>query len=386
MPPTVVDEHGRPWQLAEKLGAGGQGEVYAVDRNPGLAAKILFPRGRTREAHDKVRAMIAKPPPGAHELVEGFPVLTWPRATLYAGRPHRDAFVGYLMPRVQVKRDFVSLYQVFSSARRAELGGGGLAWDSLVRLGLRIAHVVRTLHRMGYAAGDLNDRNILVSRKLTPLFLDTDSFEVPRGLFGRYRCSVGDRLYWPPELLGVDLARFTGSRMPHDRYALSVLLFQLFLNGMRPYQSRGSRVKELDTLERKTLAGLFAWTSPKRGKLEPPAGAPSYAALPRPIRDRFEATFVKGHRRPGRRPSAEDWYRTLLRVVNDGFSTCPTVASHRFGARDGRCPWCHDPNDPFRNGARRRRSAPAWLPRGRPSRSPIPLDVLARRPWILSMG
>ncbi|HLE47636.1 MAG TPA: hypothetical protein VI818_05010 [Candidatus Thermoplasmatota archaeon] len=363
MAPTLVDATGRTWKQAERLGSGGQGEVFAVDGEPRLAVKILFPRGRTREAHDKVRAMIARPPPGAYDLVDGFPVLTWPLAILYAGRARREGFVGYVMPRIQVQRDFVPLYQVLSSSRRHGLGGSALTWDNLVRLGLRICHVVRTLHRMGYAAGDLNDRNILVSRRLTPLFLDTDSFEVPRGLWGRYCCSVGDRLYWPPELLGTDLATFRGTRIPHDRYALAVLLFQLFLNGMRPYQARGSLVQQLDTLERKTLAGLYPWSDPRKGKLEPPAGAPRYARLPRPIRRLFEAAFVKGHRKPGRRPSARDWYRTLKGVVDAGFTVCATNPSHRFAAYEARCAWCGDPHDPFRNGLRApRRPRSAWLP------------------------
>jgi DNA-binding helix-hairpin-helix protein with protein kinase domain len=296
---------------------------------------------------------------------------------------HRDRFVGYTMRRIEVQRDFVPLYQVVSAARRGALGGV-LGWDRLVLLALRISHVVRTLHRMHYAIGDLNDRNILVSRRLTPLFLDTDSFEVPRGVFGRYPCRVGDRLYWPPELLGVDLDKHQASRMPGDRYALAVVVFQLLLNGMRPYQARGRLVQGLDTLEKKTLAGVYPWASPQRGRLEPPAGAPDYLALPRSIRRQFEAAFVAGHGRPRRRPSADDWHRVLKRVIQDGFETCTRHALHRYASSAGDCPWCADPNDPFRapGSSPVRRGRGAWNFR-RPRRA-LNAQHLLRAPRALA--
>lgn len=378
MTETLLDADGRTIRLGRRLGSGGEGDVYEIEGAPDEVAKVLFRSRRREETHDKVRAMIARPPPGAHDLVDGYPVLTWPRQMLYRGRVRRGAFAGYTMRRIEIQRDFVPLYQVVSAARRGELGGASMTWDRLLLLALRISHVVRTLHRMDYAVGDLNDRNILVSRRLTPLFLDTDSFEVPRGVFGRYPCHVGDRLYWPPELLGVDLANHHGSRSHGDRYALAVLVFQLLLNGMRPYQARGREVEGLDTLEKKTLAGVYPWPNPRRGRLEPPAGAPDYRALPRTLRRQFEAAFVAGHRRPRRRPSADDWYRLLKRINADGYETCPRTSLHRYARTSSECPWCLDPNDPFRAPGRppMRRPAHPWTPRRR-------LAALARGHHVL---
>src|ERR1044072_4871004 len=129
----------------------------------------------------KLEAMVAAPPAGAYDAVDGFPVLTWPMAVLHsrADRQGEGTFLGYAMARIQPK-DFVPFSTLVSEARRRGLGGNPLTWDRMVLLGLRLAHVVRTLHRFGYAVGDLNDRNVLVSRRLTPLLMDTDSFQVPR--------------------------------------------------------------------------------------------------------------------------------------------------------------------------------------------------------------
>lgn len=347
MPAPLVDADGRPVELGARLGTGGEGTVHEIRSDPSRAAKVLFPKGRNPEAHDKIRSMIARPPPGAREPVWGFPVLTWPATPLYEGSRRTDAFVGYTMPRIDARRDFVPLYHVLTGARRRQLGGLPITWDRLLVLGLRISHVVRTLHGLRYAVGDLNDRNLLVSRRLTPLFLDTDSFEVPRGWFGHYACRVGDRLYWPPEFLGLDLSRYRGSRIGGDRYALAVLLFQLLMNGMRPYQCRGRLADREDSMENKTRTGLYPWVRPRRGVLEPPRGAPRYDLLPEGLRRGFEEAFVGGHDAPRLRPTADDWHRILRREIEAGFLGCPRRAAHRYSAQLSRCPWCADRHDPF---------------------------------------
>ncbi len=337
--------------------------MFPVQDDPRLAVKVLAPARRRGKA-EKVQVMVECPPAGAHDLVDGFPVLTWPRAAVLDG----PEFAGYTMTRVH-RADFVPFYQLATATRRKDLGGAPITFDRLVLLAMRLCHVVRTLHRFGYAVGDLNDRNVLVSRRLTPLLMDTDSFQVPRAGRGHYPCLVGDALYWPPELLDVDLATHSGSRESSDRYALGVLLFQLFMNGLRPYQARGTAVAGLESLADKTRAGLYPWASPRPGILEPPAGAPDYRALPRPMRAAFEQCFVSGHAKARRRPSADDWHEVLAQVRNAGFQACARTTRHVYANGESTCPWCADPNDPFD-------ATPAALPttrRGRPS------ATLARR-------
>ena len=147
MPLDVFDGAGQRVTLGARLGRGGEGEVFEVAGQSGLVAKILHPKGRTAAKLEKVQAMLAKPPAGAHEALEGLPVLTWPRAVLHS-RPSgqgRATFVGYAMARVQ-PRDFVPFYQLTSASRRASLGGPPVTWDRLVLLGMRLCHLVRTLH------------------------------------------------------------------------------------------------------------------------------------------------------------------------------------------------------------------------------------------------
>ncbi|MHB1261828.1 MAG: hypothetical protein ACYC2H_08960 [Thermoplasmatota archaeon] len=371
MPLELYDGRGQKLVLGARLGRGGEGEVFEVAGQPGLVAKVLHAKGRTQAKLDKVAAMLANPPAGAHEALEGLPVLTWPRAVVHSrpGGQGVATFVGYTMARI-APRDFVPFYQLTSASRRRGLGGAPITWDRLVLLGMRLCHVVRTLHRFGYAVGDLNDRNVLVSRRLTPLLMDTDSFQVPRPGSawkgqGHFPSIVGDQQYWPPELLSVDLATHTGSRETGDRFALGVLLFQLFMGGVRPYQARGSAVDGLESVAEKTKAGLYPWASPKKGFLEPPTSAPDYQALPPAIRQAFERCFVAGHKHPGKRPTADDWHAVLAKVHAAGYQACPSQTRHAFAAGLRACPWCADPNDPFD-------------PEPRTGRAPRPAPVLRR--------
>ncbi len=358
----AYDGQGDRVPLPVLLGRGGEGAAYTVGGDDGLAAKILYQARRTRAKHDKVRSMVDRPPDGAYAEIRGAPVLTWPRTLLYNSPTRRDAttFLGYTMDRIR-RSEFVPFYQVTSAARREKLGGAPVTFDRLVRLAIRLCHVVRTLHDFGYAVGDMNDRNVLVSRRFTPLFMDTDSFQVPKPGGGHFSSIVGDQMYWAPELLDVDFTDFRGTRVLGDRYALGVLLFQLFMNGLRPYQARGSKVAELETLAEKTRAGHYPWTKPKPGVLEPPAGAPAYESLPSAVRRMFEDCFGKGHSRPRKRPSAHDWYDLLLHVNEAGYETCRKTDRHVYPRSLSICPWCQDPNDPFRVPTRRE---PARVPRG----------------------
>lgn len=349
----VHDRQGRTFRLGEVLGRGGEGEVFTVAGDETLVAKILNPARRAKGKHDKIQAMLERPPTGAYGEVDGLAVLSWPRELLYSSPDKQtlDTFVGYTMTRIQ-SGDFVPLYQVTTAHRRDALGGEPITWDRLVLLGARLCHVVRTLHRFGYAVGDLNDRNVLVSRRFTPLLMDTDSFQVPRRR-GHFPSTVGDQLYWPPELLGVDLTTHRGSRVGGDCYALATVLFQMFMDGNRPYQARGSAVDGLDTLMAKTQAGHFPWAKPKAGVLEPPARAPALQRLPASIQRGFAKCFVDGHKDPKRRPTADWWHKELVDLSRRGFQTCIVEARHVYASDASTCPWCADANDPFAPAAKR---------------------------------
>src|SRR5206468_1441187 len=83
------------------------------------------------------------------------------------------------------------------------------------------------LHGAGVVAGDLNDLNILVTRKDEGFFIDADSYQ-----FGRYRCAVFTERFVDPLLSD---AGATAPRLARpfeetsDWYAFFVLLMQCLL-------------------------------------------------------------------------------------------------------------------------------------------------------------
>lgn len=81
--------------------------------------------------------------------------------------------------------------------------------------------------------GDVNQKNLMVSRKGIVAFVDCDSFQVAEGT-RIFRCDVGVPEYTPPELHGKNFA--TVDRQPdHDLFGLAVLVFHLLMMGRHPF-------------------------------------------------------------------------------------------------------------------------------------------------------
>ncbi|MEZ4618073.1 MAG: hypothetical protein R2867_21530 [Caldilineaceae bacterium] len=67
--------------------------------------------------------------------------------------------------------------------------------------------------------------------------VDTDSFQIVDEQEAYHHCPVGVPEYTPPELQALPLA--TTVREPHhDAFGLSVLIFQLLMEGYHPFTGR----------------------------------------------------------------------------------------------------------------------------------------------------
>ena len=55
----VTDENGYVHILKGKcIGAGGEGEIYEIENEPDVVAKIYYPKYRTQDRQEKIRAML----------------------------------------------------------------------------------------------------------------------------------------------------------------------------------------------------------------------------------------------------------------------------------------------------------------------------------------
>jgi DNA-binding helix-hairpin-helix protein with protein kinase domain len=325
---TFCDLEGREAGIGRCLGQGGEGAVYAVPIWPRLVAKIYARRPDDLVAR-KLAAMVQL---GTSELAS---FAAWPQGLLLD--PRTGSTVGFLMPRVDAHREIHALYG--PTARKSAFPDA--SWAFLVRAARNVAAAFDAVHRHGHVIGDVNQGNVVVSRKATVRLIDCDSFQITH--LGRtYPCRVGVPLFTPPELQGqrLDIVQRTHD---HDRFGLAVLVFQLLFMGRHPFAGRHpDRVVPVEAAIRE---GLFAFGhEARRQGWEPPPFSLLLQDVTHPVADLFERAFGREAAAGGPRPTAADWVRDL-----DDFESrlviCGEDPRHAHAGARGSCPWCRIEND-----------------------------------------
>ena len=325
---TFCDLRGREAGLGRCLGQGGEGAVYSVPMWPGSVAKIYARRPDDLTSR-KLRAMVDL---GTEELSS---FAAWPQGLLLDPRTRNP--VGFLMPRVDGHREIHALYG--PTARKAAFPDA--SWAFLVRVARNLAASFDAVHRHGHVIGDVNQGNVVVSRKATVRLIDCDSFQITH-LGHTYACRVGVPLFTPPELQGQRLDSVQRTH-DHDRFGLAVLVFQLLFMGRHPYTGRHrDRVVPVETAIRE---GLFAFGQEARGQgWEPPPFSLLLDDVTRPVADLFERAFGRKAATGGPRPTAEDWVRELD-TLEAQIVICGDDPRHAHAPAGGSCPWCRIEDD-----------------------------------------
>ena len=179
MTPLYID--GRPVRLGQRVGRGGEGEVFVLADRTDQAVKLYgSPDDRRRE---KIEAMVAAGLSARSDLV-AFP--------LAVVQGPGGAFVGFAMRLVREHKPLFELYA--PGARKVAFPDADYRF--LVRSAANVAVAVAKVHEAGAVVGDINHSGILVSDKATAALIDADSFQ-----FGEHHlCRVGVPEYTPPEL------------------------------------------------------------------------------------------------------------------------------------------------------------------------------------------
>ena len=189
---TFCDLQGQETGLGRCLGQGGEGAVYSVPNWPLTVAKIYARRPDEHGAR-KLGAMVQL---GTEALAT---VAAWPQNLLLD--PRTGAVVGFLMPRVDDHRE---IHKLYGPADR-KTAFPDATWAFLVRAARNLAAAFDAVHQHGHVIGDVNQGNVVVSRKASVRLIDCDSFQITH--LGRsYPCRVGVPLFTPPELQGKPFA------------------------------------------------------------------------------------------------------------------------------------------------------------------------------------
>ncbi|NEP91310.1 MAG: DNA-binding protein [Okeania sp. SIO2C2] len=311
------------------IGGGGEGRIYPVLQDSSLVAKIYHKP--TDEDADKLTVMFSHPPDTP--IAAGHSAIAWPVDLLHTLNS-KQQIIGFLMPRVFRAEPIHIFYNPRNRREQKPL----FNYRYLHRTARNLVAAVNALHKSGYAVGDINESNMLVTDTALVTLVDTDSFQVrdPYTL-EVYRCPVGKPEFTPPELQGQSFREV--DRLPeHDLFGVAVLIFQVLMEGTHPfagvYQGRG----EPPSLEARIQAGHFPY-SKKRVPYRPTPLAPDFKILHPSIQQLFIDCFEKGHKHPTERPDTKIWLQAL-REAEDNLIICQKNHQHLYGNHLKSCPWC----------------------------------------------
>ena len=323
---TVCDSHGREVGLGRCLGQGGEGAVYAIPMWPRLVAKI-YARRPDDQKQRKLAAMVQL---GTDELSS---FAAWPQDLAFD--PKARTVLGFFMPRV----DGHPIHTLYGpTARKAAFPDA--SWAFLVRTARNLAAAFDAVYRHGHVIGDVNQGNVVVSRKATVCLIDCDSFQVTH--LGRtYLCRVGVPLFTPPDLQGQRLDSV--QRTPdHDRFGLAVLVFHLLFMGRHPFTGRHpDRVVPVEAAIRE---GLFTFgQEARRRRWEPPPFSLALEDVTPEVASLFVRAFGREASAGGARPTAEEWVHELDELESQ-LAICADDPRHSYVRANGSCPWCRIEN------------------------------------------
>ncbi|MBI5610530.1 MAG: hypothetical protein HY902_16760 [Deltaproteobacteria bacterium] len=298
-------------EIADELGRGGEGVVYAVRGQSDRVAK-LYNAAPDTEASEKLTYLVA--------LGELAPELTqvsaWPLALLRDGD---GAVRGFVMQRLDGPQP---LHHLYSPEQRKVLFPKA-TWRTLIEVAADCARLFGTLHARGVVVGDVNERNVLVNPAGQLVLVDADSFQVQQG-DRVFVTGVGVVDYTPPELQGSDFR--TAVRTPdHDRFGLAVLLFKLLFMGRHPFSGGADG----------DLAAAIAAKQYDYGEVaERLKHLIPLTLLPKALQDLFAAALTGEAR-----PAPQQW-QTQLGAFAASLQACPDDPLHVLPPGLVRCPWC----------------------------------------------
>jgi DNA-binding helix-hairpin-helix protein with protein kinase domain len=318
IPPQLFVD-GKLVRLGDRIGKGGEGEVFALADGSGRAIKI-YSVADTATREEKIAAMVRL------RLAEQSTLVAFPLAVV---RDRRGAFAGFMMTLV---REHKPLFELYSPGARKQ-NFPQASYRFLAHAALNTARGVASVHKAGCVIGDINHSGVLISNQAIAALIDADSFQVIDGQ-RRHLCRVGVPEYTPPELQGQNLSGVLRTTN-HDAFGLAIVIFQLLAMGRHPYV--GAYVKGELPLPRAIAEYRFAYSRERNVGMTAPPGAITLDDFPVPLARAFEAAF--GPSQQQTRPSAAQWV-SLLEEYEQSLRQCATERLHHHSSAAASCPWC----------------------------------------------
>ena len=217
--------------------------------------------------------------------------IAWPSSILYANRGNTQ-FAGFVMPKLDLKMFSKAL--LYINLKIDEESILVVLLEAFVVIARNISSAIAAVHERGYCVGDINESNVLIAQNALITLIDCDSFQVRDDSSNKvYRCPVGKEEYSAPELIGKSYKDINRT-FDTDTFALSVLIFQLLMEGFHPFSGRWQLSGEAPKVPYKIQKGLFSYGR-KLNEIIPQPDAPSYEIIHPEIQQLFYRCFVDGH-------------------------------------------------------------------------------------------
>ncbi len=323
--PTFYNSIGNEIHLGEKIGSGGEGNVYRIISAEKWVAKI-YHQAIDQEKQQKIKAMIRT----ADETLQK--VTAWPLDSLH--KTKNGAVCGFIMPDIM---DYEPLHHIYSPSHRKQQFPE-IDWAFLINVCRNIASAFGAIHAKGHVIGDVNPNLVFISKQTIARLIDCDSFQI--SFAGKtYPCEVGVAHFTPPELQGLasfkDLPRTTN----HDNFGLALLIFHVLMMGRHPFSGIYSG-KTHRSLEKSIQHHLYAFSdkSAIKNQISPPPNS----IKPNILSDKLTLLFEKSFSEFGskfHRPSAKEWV-SALDSFQQQIQSCTQSKNHKYYNRLSNCPWC----------------------------------------------
>ncbi len=323
--PTFYNSNGNEIHLDEKIGSGGEGNVYRIISAEKWVAKI-YHQAIDQEKQQKIKAMIQS----ADKTLKR--VTAWPLDSLH--KTKNGDICGFIMPDIM---DYEPLHHIYSPSHRKQQFPE-IDWAFLINVCRNIASAFGAIHAKGHVIGDVNPNLVFISKQTIARLIDCDSFQI--SFAGKtYPCAVGVAHFTPPELQGLASFKDLPRTKNHDNFGLSLLIFHVLMMGRHPFSGIYSG-KTHRSLEQSIQHHLYAFSD--KPAIKNQISPPPHSIKPNILSDKLTLLFEKSFSEFGskfHRPTAKEWV-SALDSFQQQIQSCTQSKNHKYYNRLSHCPWC----------------------------------------------
>jgi len=344
---------GIAYELTNRLGGGGEGDIYTIKGDSNKVAKIF--KKIDLQMSLKIRAL--------SEAVQWSELIVknamLPLTTLFSDNTRSGECVGFVMNRLKCKELLLDVYN--QPENRISIYNQACLAENICRL-------VDEIHKAGMVngnhsiiLGDFNPKNIFVDRRTGQVQLtDTDSFHVTvkyRNRVRELKCrALYKDLFFIPEILKACVSQNTSLENVQgetftiytDYFCMAYHVHKLLL-GVEPYAGERvqSAIDSSDSVETApsdavlASAGNYVYTNVRSG-YRIPSRFPDFSILTPQLQRLFRRAFQDGASDPKARPTAAEFAEALGEYISQlDYCHCNGWDHYLIHSYDkDYCEWC----------------------------------------------